>query len=130
VMIRGPTKRLMSFIPEVDVSTIKGSTILCFESQLAAGLGLPPSKFLSSIMNYLECSLVHLNTNAISALSSFVMMCECWLGIPLDTSLFWYYYSPARYTKTIFSGNGISLRRKCRDEYIKATFKSCWKGAQ
>jgi hypothetical protein len=88
------TGNLVSFIPEVDVPTIEGSTILCFESQLAAGLGLPPSKFLSSIMNYLECSLVHLNTNIVSALSSFVMMCECWLGIPPDTSLFLYYYSP------------------------------------
>jgi hypothetical protein len=44
---------LVSFIPEVDVPTVEGSTILCFKSQLAAGLGLPPSKFLSSIMNYL-----------------------------------------------------------------------------
>jgi hypothetical protein len=124
------TGNLVSFIPEVDVPTAKGSTILCFESQLAAGLGLPPNKFLSSIMKYLECSLVHLNTNAISALSSFVMLCECWLGIPPDTNLFWYYYSPARYAKTIFGGIGLSLRRKRRDEYIKATFKSCWKGAQ
>ena len=82
------TGNLISFIPEVDVPTVEGSTILCFESQLAAGLGLPPSKFLSSIMNYLGCSLVHLNSNAVSALSSFVMLCECWLGIPPDTSLF------------------------------------------
>jgi hypothetical protein len=47
------TSNLISFIPEVDVPTVEGSTILCFESQLSDGLGLPPSKFLSSIMNYL-----------------------------------------------------------------------------
>jgi hypothetical protein len=121
---------LISFIPEVDVPTVDDSTILCFECQLAAGLGLPPSKFLSSVMSYLGCSLVHLNANAVSALSSFAMLCECWLGIPPDTSLFWYYYSLARYSKTIFGGIGLSLRRKCRDEYIKATFKNCWKVAQ
>ncbi len=103
------TGNLVSFIPEVDVPTVEGSTIICFESQLAAGVGLPPSKFLSSIMNYLGCSLVHLNANVVSALSSFVMLCECWLGIPPDTSLFWYYYSPARYTKTIFDGIGFFL---------------------
>jgi hypothetical protein len=124
------TVNLVSLIPEVDVPTVEGSTILCFESQLAAGVGLPPSKFLSSIMNYLGCSLVHLNANAIFALSSCVMLCECWLEIPPDTNLFWYYYSPARYNKTIFGGIGISLRCKRRDEYIEATFKSCWKGAQ
>jgi hypothetical protein len=49
------TGNLVSFIPEVDVPTIEGSTIICFESQLAAGIVLPPSKFLSSIMNYLGC---------------------------------------------------------------------------
>jgi hypothetical protein len=121
---------LLSFIPEVDVPIVEGSTVLCFECQLAAGLGLPPNKFLSSVMSYLGCSSIHLNANAVSALSSFAMLCECWLGIPPDTSLFWYYYSPARYSKTIFGGIDLSLRRKCRDEYIKATFKSCWKGAQ
>jgi hypothetical protein len=81
-------------------------------------------------MNYLGCSLVHLNTNAISTLRNSVMLCECWLRIPLETSLFWYYYSPTRYTKTIFDGIGFSLRRNRRDEYIKTTFKGCWKGAQ
>jgi hypothetical protein len=119
------TGNLVSFIPEVDVPTVEGSTISCFESQLAAGVGLSPSKFLLSIMNYLGCSLVHLNSNAVSALSSFVMLCECWLGITPDTSLFWYYYSPARYTKTILGGIGFSLRRNHRDGYIKATFKGC-----
>jgi hypothetical protein len=103
------TGNLVSFTPEVDVPTVEGSTILCFESQMAAGLGLPPSKFLSSSMNYLECSLVHLNPNVVSALTNFIMLCEYWLGIPPDTSLFWYYYSPARYTKTIFSGISLSL---------------------
>jgi hypothetical protein len=40
---------LVSFIPEVDVPTVEGSTILCFESQLAAGLGLPPrNSYLAS----------------------------------------------------------------------------------
>jgi hypothetical protein len=44
---------LVSFILEVDVSTVESFIILYFESQLATGLGLPSSKFLSSIMNYL-----------------------------------------------------------------------------
>jgi hypothetical protein len=37
------TGNLVSFIPDVNVPTIKGSTIIRFESQLAAGVGLPPS---------------------------------------------------------------------------------------
>jgi hypothetical protein len=74
---------------------ISGSTILYFESYLIAGLGLPPNKFLAAIVNFLGYDLVHFNPNSIIALSCFIMLCECWLGITPDTSLFWYYYSPA-----------------------------------
>jgi hypothetical protein len=70
------TGNILSSIPEVDVPTVAGSSVLCFKSHLLAGLGLPPSKFLAAIMNYLSCSLVHFNTNAIAALSNIVMMCE------------------------------------------------------
>jgi hypothetical protein len=86
---------MLSSIPEDDVPTVYGSSILCFESHLLARLGLPPSKFLAAIMNYLGCSVVHFNANVIATLSNFVMLSECWLGIPPDSNLFWYYYSPS-----------------------------------
>jgi hypothetical protein len=70
------------------------TTIVYFESYLITGLDLPPSKFLYAIMNFLGCELVHFNPNAIIALSCFAMLCECWLGIAPDTSLFWCFYSP------------------------------------
>jgi hypothetical protein len=103
------TGNVLSSVPEVDVPTVHVSSVLCFESHLLAGLGLPPSKFLAAIMNDLGCSLVHFNTNVIDALSSFVMLCECWLGIPPDSSLFWYYYSLSQYAKFIYGGIGLSL---------------------
>jgi hypothetical protein len=71
------TGNLISMIPEVDVPTVHDSTTICFESYLIAGLGLPPSKFLSSIMNVLGCELVHFNPNAIAALSCLAMLYEC-----------------------------------------------------
>jgi hypothetical protein len=92
------TDNLISMIPEVDVPIVHDSTIVYFESYLVAGMGLPPSKFLSSIMNFLGYELVHFNPNAIVVLTCFAMLFECWLGIALDTSLFWYFYSPVRYT--------------------------------
>jgi hypothetical protein len=58
------------------------------------------------------------------------MLCEHWLRIMLDTSLFWYYYSSVRYSKVIYGGIGLSLYRHRRDEYILASFKCCWKGSQ
>jgi hypothetical protein len=124
------TGKLLSTIPEVDVPTVHDSTIVYFESYLVARLSLPPSKFLSSIMNFLGCELVHFNPNAITALSCFAMLCECWLGIAPDTSLFWYFYSPVRYTKVVYSRIGLSLRRHHSQQYIDATFKSSWKESQ
>jgi hypothetical protein len=90
---------------------VDDSTMVCFESHLVARLGLPPSKFLVAIMNFLRCELVHLNLNTITTLSCFTMLCECWLGIASDTSLFWYFYSPARYDKVVYCGIGLSLHR-------------------
>jgi hypothetical protein len=105
------TGNVLSSVSEVDVLIVHDSFVLSFESHLLAGLGLPSSKFLAAIMNYLGCSLVNFNANAITALSSFVMLWECWLGIPPDLSLFWYYYSPSRYAKFVYGGIGLSLRR-------------------
>jgi hypothetical protein len=99
------------------------STVVCIESHLIPGLGLPPSKFLVAIMNFLGCQLVHLNLNTIAALSCFTMLCECWLGIALDTSLFWYFYSPVRYDKVVLSEIRLSLRRHRWNDYINASFK-------
>jgi hypothetical protein len=79
---------LESFVSEVDIPMIDNSIVVCFESHLAAGLGLPPSKFLVSIMTFFRCELVQLNLNVIVASNCFTMLCECWLGIASDTSMF------------------------------------------
>jgi hypothetical protein len=63
------TGNLLSMILEVHVPTVHDSTTICFESYLIAGLGIPLNKFLSSIMNFFGCELVHFNSNAIAALS-------------------------------------------------------------
>jgi hypothetical protein len=120
---------LESSVPTVEYPTIDGTIVVCFESHLVAGLGLPPSKFLVAMMSHLGCELVHLNLNVIATLSCFTTLCECWLGIAPETSLFWYFYSPARYEKVVFSGIGLSLHRHHRAEYIKTSFKGSWKGA-
>jgi hypothetical protein len=109
--LRWLTGNVLSSVSEVDVPTVHNSSILCFVSHLLAGLGLPPSKFLAAIMNYLNCSLVNFNANDIAVLNSFLMLCECWLWIPPDSSLFCYYYSPSRYAKFVYGGIKLSLHR-------------------
>jgi hypothetical protein len=66
-----------SFVPDLELLTVDNTTVVCFDSHLSAGLDLPPSKFLVSILNFLRCELVHLNPNAIAALSYFTMLCKC-----------------------------------------------------
>jgi hypothetical protein len=119
---------MKSSVPIVEYPIVDGTIVVCFVSHLIAGLGLMPSKFLIAVMSRLGCELVHLNLNAIIALSCFTMLCECWLGIAPYTSLFWYFYSPARYEKVIFFRIGLSLRRHRWKEYIRASFKGSWKG--
>jgi hypothetical protein len=86
----------------LDFPTMDRTNIVCFESHLMCGLDLPPSAFLVSVLNYLGWELVHLHPNAIAALNCFSMLCECWLDIPPDSSLFWYFYFPARYEHNVF----------------------------
>jgi hypothetical protein len=97
---------LESIVPTVECPTVDGTTIVCFKSHLIARLGLPPSKFLLAIMNFLGCELVHFNLNATTALSCFAMLCECWLGIDPDTSLFWSIYNPLDMTRLFTLGLG------------------------
>jgi hypothetical protein len=78
---------LESIVPTVEYPIVDGTTMVCFESHLVAGLGLAPSKFLVSI-NFLGCEHVHMNLNTIIVLICFTMLCECWLVFPADTSLF------------------------------------------
>jgi hypothetical protein len=124
------TGNLIFSIPEVDVPTTHGSTVVCFESHLVTRLGLPPSKFLVAIMNFIGCELVHFNLSTIASLSCFMMLCECWLGITPNTSLFWNFYSPSQYNKVVYSEIGLSLRRHRIHEYIDSTFRSLWQGSQ
>jgi hypothetical protein len=79
---------LESSVPIVEYSTVDSTTVVCFESHLVAGLGLPPNKFLLAVMSHLGCELVHFNMTAIAALSCFTMLCECWMGIAPNTNLF------------------------------------------
>jgi hypothetical protein len=119
---------LESFIPDLEFPMQDNTIVVCFQSHLAAGLGLPPSKFLVSILNFLKCKLVHLNLNVIATLSCFTMLYECWLMIAPHTCLFSYYYSSARYEKTVFSGIVLSLHRHRQQEYLDATFRGSQKG--
>jgi hypothetical protein len=123
------TGNLMSSVSNAHIPMVDGSIMVCFKLHLIARLRLPPSKFLVAIMSFLGWELVHLNPNSIAALSYFTMLCECWLGIVPDTSLFWYFYSLAQYNKVVYSRIGLWLHRHCCREYIDGTYNGSWRGS-
>jgi hypothetical protein len=120
---------VLSSTTDLEFLMIDKTIIVCFQSHLMAKLGLPPSKFHVSILNYLRCELVHLNLNAITTLSCFSVLCECWLNILPDTNMFWYFYYLTRYDKEVFSSIGLMLCHNCQKEYLNTTFRGSWKGA-
>jgi hypothetical protein len=79
-------------IPDNDYPLVDGDRLVSFESNVRCGMGFPPSDFLGSVCQHFRVELVHLNSNAIAALSVFVILCECWLGVPPDLDLFRYFY--------------------------------------
>jgi hypothetical protein len=74
---------VISSTSDLEFPTVDNTTIACLESHLIAGLDLPPSKFLVSIINFLRCELVHLNPNAIVALNYFPYCVNVGLGLLL-----------------------------------------------
>jgi hypothetical protein len=63
-----PPRILLCTPTTLKFQTIYHTNIVCIESHLMCGLDLLPSKFLV-VLNY------------------FSMLCECWLGIPPNTTL-------------------------------------------
>ncbi|TVU18609.1 hypothetical protein EJB05_34716, partial [Eragrostis curvula] len=51
-----------------------------FESHFICGFNLPPSHFLERVCKYYKIELIHLKPQAITLLSIFSILCECWLG--------------------------------------------------
>jgi hypothetical protein len=86
----------------LEFPMIDCTNIVFFLLHLMCGLSLPPSKSLVANVNYLWCKLTHLHPNYIATLNCFSMLCKCLLDIPPDTSLFWYFYSLARYEHKLF----------------------------
>jgi hypothetical protein len=42
--------------------TVDGTIVVCFESHLIAGLGIPLSKFLVAVMSHLGCEPIRMPT--------------------------------------------------------------------
>lgn len=68
------------------------SKMILFVHFVRAGLCLPMSDFLRRFLDYYRISLHHLTPNGVLQLSSFVHVCETFVGIPPSLLLFRHYF--------------------------------------
>ena len=59
-----------------------------FESFFHCGFNIPPSKFVLNVLDWYQIELHHLNPNSVTMLSTFVHLCEAFLGIEPSLNLF------------------------------------------
>jgi hypothetical protein len=63
-----------------------GETVV-FLAHIKRGFGIPTGDFLRGLLHFYRIELVHLAPNSITIISTFVHLCEAYLGItPISTS--------------------------------------------
>jgi hypothetical protein len=117
------------FIIDNEFLRIENNQLVTFESHLECAMGFPPSRFLVFFCRHYVLELVHPNPNAIAALSVFVVLCVCWLGIEPRHDLFRYFYTASYASKELIHTVGFNLRRSRISQYIPGKSKGSWKGA-
>jgi hypothetical protein len=78
------------------------------------GFSLPTYKFLYSLLHHYEIELVHLNPISILQIVVFVHICEAFLGMPLNFSMFKSYlllkYQPSANKQKVIGGLGLQTQ--------------------
>jgi hypothetical protein len=75
-----------------DIPTPNTNKIVVFASFFQRGFGLLVCDFLRGLLDHYQIELVHLKPNSILQIAVFVHLCEAYLGIPPNFSLFKYYF--------------------------------------
>jgi hypothetical protein len=106
--------------------TVDTNVLVAFVAHVHCGFGVHPSKFLERVCDWYNIETVHLKPNAITALSTFAILCEAFLGIEPNLNIWRYFYKPCYYTNAvcIFS---ISYTLRDADKYIPTAFRDSWK---
>lgn len=81
-------------VPEDEpVTERKSGYIVSFLPFHERGVGVPPHDFFCAVLFHYGCELHHLNPNGIQQLSTFVALCECFLGVEPNFALWKYFFS-------------------------------------
>jgi hypothetical protein len=98
-----------------------GETVIFF-AHIERGFGVPVGNFLRGLLHFYHIELAHLAPNSIMIISTFVHLCEAFLGIAPHFYL-WRHFSELKKTRkgTVIGSVGFMLHRNMKSEYIDLT---------
>jgi hypothetical protein len=84
--------------------------------------GVPAGDFLCGLLHFYRIELVHLAPNSITVISTFVHLCEAYLGIAPHFHLWRHFFELKKTGKGVVVGSvGFMLRWNMKSEYIDLT---------
>jgi hypothetical protein len=89
---------------------------------IECGFGVPAGDFLRELLHFYRIELVHLASNSITIISTFVHLCEAYLGITPHFHLWRHFFELKESRKGMVVGSvGFMLHRNMKSEYIDQT---------
>jgi hypothetical protein len=96
--------------------------IVIFLAHIERGFGVPASDFLRRLLHFYHIELVHLAPNSITIISTFVHLCEAYLGIAPHFHFGRHFFELKKTGKgTVVGSVGFMLRQNMKSEYIDLT---------
>jgi hypothetical protein len=98
-----------------------GETVV-FLARIERGFCVPTSDFLRGLLHFYCIELVHLAPNSITIISTFVHLCEAYLGISPHFHLWRHFFELKKTGKGVVMGSvRFMLCRNMKSEYIDLT---------
>jgi hypothetical protein len=93
-----------------------------FLAHIERGFGVPAGDFLRGLLHFYRIKLVHLASNSIAIISTFVHLYEAYLGIAPHFHLWRHFFELKKTGKRVVVGSiGFMLRWNMKSEYIDLT---------
>jgi hypothetical protein len=98
---------------------VRPSSSSCTSSEVSL---VPAGDFLRRLLHFYRIELVHLAPNSITIISTFVHLCEAYLGIMPHFHLWRHFFQLKKTGKGVVVGSvGFMLRQNMKSEYIDLT---------
>jgi hypothetical protein len=95
-----------------------GETVV-FLVHIERGFGVPVGDFLRGLPFFYRIELVHLVPNSITIISTFIHLCEAYLGIAPHFHLWCHFFKIKKTGKLVIIGSvGFMLRQNMKPEYV------------